>query len=185
MITHTYPKFQINLVRKRCPNIIFLLPITYIFKLHTWSAFSGTFKYFTFSMKTNGIISFHGRLNLRLLYESKDWDLSNRVTSRWLYQSLIRYVKIVPTSLILVGGGYPDVAWLYPRWRYQIEPFTALLALCAGNSPVTGEFHSQRPVTRSLMFSLICALTNSWVNNRDAGDLRRHRAHYDVTVVTS
>ena len=38
-----------------------------------------------------------------------------------------------------------------------------------------------RPVTRSLIFSLICASTNGWVNNRYAGDLRRHRAHYDVT----
>ena len=35
------------------------------------------------------------------------------------------------------------------RWRHQIEPFTALLAICAGNSPVSGEFPAQRPVTRS------------------------------------
>ena len=34
-----------------------------------------------------------------------------------------------------------------------------------------------------LMFSLICAWINDWVNNREAGDLRRHRAHYDVTVM--
>ena len=34
-----------------------------------------------------------------------------------------------------------------------------------------------------LMFSLICAWINSWVNNREAGDLRRHRAHYDVIVM--
>ena len=34
-------------------------------------------------------------------------------------------------------------------WRHQMETFAALLALCAGNSPVTGEFPSQRPVTRS------------------------------------
>ena len=33
----------------------------------------------------------------------------------------------------------------------------------------------------ALMFSLICAWTNDWVNNRDAGDLRRSRAHYDVS----
>ena len=32
------------------------------------------------------------------------------------------------------------------------------------------------------MFSLICAWTESWANNGDAGDLRRHRAHYDVIV---
>ena len=35
----------------------------------------------------------------------------------------------------------------------------------------------------ALMFSLICAWTNEWVNNRDADDLRYHRAHYDITVM--
>ena len=34
-------------------------------------------------------------------------------------------------------------------WHHQMETFSALLALCAGNSPVTGEFPTQRPVTRS------------------------------------
>ena len=36
-----------------------------------------------------------------------------------------------------------------PWWRDQIEIFSALLAICAGNSPVPGEFPTQRPVTRS------------------------------------
>ena len=36
-----------------------------------------------------------------------------------------------------------------PWWRHQLERFSALLALCAGNSPVPGEFPLQRPVTRS------------------------------------
>ena len=40
------------------------------------------------------------------------------------------------------------VTWSW--WRHQIETFSALLALCAGNSPVTGESPSQRPVTRSI-----------------------------------
>ena len=35
------------------------------------------------------------------------------------------------------------------RWRHQMETFSALLTICAGNSPVTGEFPAQRPVTRS------------------------------------
>ena len=44
----------------------------------------------------------------------------------------------------------PTVAWTpYPWWRHQMETFFALLALCAGNSPVTSEFPTQRPVTRS------------------------------------
>ena len=39
--------------------------------------------------------------------------------------------------------------WPAPWWRHQMETFSASPALCAGNSPVTGEFPSQRPVTRS------------------------------------
>ena len=58
--------------------------------------------------------------------------------------------------------------------------FSASLVLCAGNSPVTDEFSSQRSVTRS--FDVFFDLWNGWVNNCEAGDLRRHRAHYDVTV---
>ena len=45
-------------------------------------------------------------------------------------------------------------------WRHEMETISALLALYTGNSLVTGEFPSQRPVTRSLIFSLICALKN-------------------------
>ena len=36
-----------------------------------------------------------------------------------------------------------------PWWRHQTETFSASLAICAGNSPVTGEFPAQKPVTRS------------------------------------
>ena len=36
----------------------------------------------------------------------------------------------------------------------------------------------------ALMFSLICAWINCWANNCEAGDLTRHRAHYDVTVMS-
>ena len=39
----------------------------------------------------------------------------------------------------------------YPGWRHQMETFSALIALCAGNSPVTDEFPAQRPVTRSFV----------------------------------
>ena len=66
-----------------------------------------------------------------------------------------------------------------------------------------GEFPSQRPVTRSfdVFFDLHNwisvlerlwsgtrghqSLLNAWVNNREAGDLRRHRAHYNVIVMES
>ena len=44
-----------------------------------------------------------------------------------------------------VSFGIPRVTW----WRHQMETFSALLTLFAGNSPVIGEFPAQRPVTRS------------------------------------
>ena len=46
-----------------------------------------------------------------------------------------------------------------------------------------GEFPTQRPVTRSFDVSFDLRLNNDWVNNREAGDLRRYRGHYDVTVM--
>ena len=64
-----------------------------------------------------------------------------------------------------------------------METFSALLAICVENSPVTGEFPHKGQWRRALMFSLIYAWINGWVNNREAGDSRRHRAHYDVTVM--
>ena len=58
-----------------------------------------------------------------------------------------------------------------------MERFSAVLAICVGNSPHKGQWRG------ALMFSLICAWMNGWVNNREAGDLRHHRAHFDVKVM--
>ena len=64
-----------------------------------------------------------------------------------------------------------------------METFPALLALCAGNSPVTGEFPSQRPVTRSFGVFFDLFLSKRLGEQLTRRDLRRHRAHYDVTVM--
>ena len=74
-----------------------------------------------------------------------------------------------------------DASW----WRHQMETFSALLAILRGiprspvNSPHKGQWRG------ALMFSLICAHIYGWVNNREAGDLRRFRAHYEVSVMMS
>ena len=71
-----------------------------------------------------------------------------------------------------------------PWWRHQMETFSVLLAICRGihrspvNSPHKGQWRG------ASMFSLICVWINGWVNNREAGDFRRYRAHYDVTVMS-
>ena len=72
--------------------------------------------------------------------------------------------------------------WLSWR-RQQIETFSALLALCEGNSLVTGKFPPQRPVTRRFDVSLICAWINGWVNFREGGDLGLCRARYYVILM--
>ena len=64
-----------------------------------------------------------------------------------------------------------------------METLSLTLALCVGNSPVTGECPSQRSVTRSFDLFFDLRLNNDWVNNHEAGDWKRHRAHYDVTVM--
>ena len=66
----------------------------------------------------------------------------------------------IEVSLYLIGSDENCMAWILskinplhmtisPWWRHEMEPFSALLAICARNSPATGEFPAQRPVTRS------------------------------------
>ena len=68
----------------------------------------------------------------------------------------------------------PCVAW----WRHQMEIFSALL------TPLWGESSGHRWIP-PLMFPLLCIWTNGWANNRNAGDLICHRAHYDVIIMIS
>ena len=63
-------------------------------------------------------------------------------------------------------------------WRHQLETLSALLAFCVGNLPVTGEFPAQRLVTRSFDVFFDLGLNKFLTNNREVGDLRRHRTHY-------
>ena len=65
------------------------------------------------------------------------------------------------------------------KWKHfpRYWPFVRGIHRSPVNSPNKGQWHG------ALMFSLICAWINDWVNNRKAGDLRRHRAHYDVSVM--
>ena len=52
--------------------------------------------------------------------------------------------------------------------------------LLCGEFTGPGEFPSHKGQWRG---ALICTRTNRWVNNHEAGDLRRHQAHYDVRVM--
>ena len=69
-------------------------------------------------------------------------------------------------------------------WRHQMETFSALLAICAGNSPVPVN-SPHKGQWRGALFSLICVWIDGWVDNREAGDVIRYCAHYDVIVMIS
>ena len=66
------------------------------------------------------------------------------------------------------------------KWKHfpRYWPFVRGIHRSPVNSPHKGQCRG------ALVFSLICAWINSWVNNREAGDLRRHCAHYDVTIMS-
>ena len=65
------------------------------------------------------------------------------------------------------------------KWKHfpRYWPFVRGIHRSLVNSPPKGQWRG------ALMFSLICAWKHGWVNNCKAGDLRRYRGHYDVTVM--
>ena len=84
--------------------------------------------------------------------------------------------KISFKSVLQAQFIHPDddvITWKYfPRYW----PFVRRIHRSPLNSPHKGQWRG------ALLFSLICAWINDRVNNREAGDLTRRRAHYDVTV---
>ena len=97
------------------------------------------------------------------------------------------------SNLYNLSGIYID-GWMQKKcncsmqhtwWHHQMETFSALLVICAGNSPVPVNSRHKGQWRGALMFSLICIWISGWVNNREAGDLRRYCAHYDVIVMRS
>ena len=67
--------------------------------------------------------------------------------------------------------------------RHEMETFSVLLAIVREIHRSPMNFPHKGQWRGALMFSLICGWINGWVNNRGAGDLRRHRAHYDAIVM--
>ena len=65
------------------------------------------------------------------------------------------------------------------KWKHfpRHWPFVREIHRSPVNFPHKGQWRG------ALMFPLICSWINGWVNNREAGDSRRHRVHYDVIVM--
>ena len=93
----------------------------------------------------------------------------------WFLQDLNRAATIETTTPISNHSFHEDII----KWKHfpRYWPFVRGIHRSPVHSPDKDQWRG------AFMFSLICAWINCWVNNRKAGDLRRHCAHYDVTVM--
>ena len=122
----------------------------------------------------------------------------HHITTKWLYEERNSFHN--PLLLILLRQGpvvirtwknsisKPALRCLFTvslshddviKWKHFpcYWPFVRGIHRSPVNSPHKGQWRG------ALMFSLICVWINGWVNNREAGDLRRYRGHYDVIVM--
>ena len=127
-------------------------------------------------------------------YDEKHWYIGETV-----YKNITGTVMHTPVLLSLFAITIPLMwykqqrvyvkymmpsRWMMPhdavnKWKHfpRYWPFVRGIHRSPVNSPHKGQWHG------ALMFSLICAWTNGWANNKEAGDFRRRCAHYDVTVM--
>ena len=91
------------------------------------------------------------------------------------FSKQLKYQNRMSIEHVILISSHDDVI----KWKDFLRhwPFVRGIQRSPVNSPRKGQWRG------ALMFSLICACINGWINNRKAGDLRRHRAHYDVIVM--
>ena len=101
---------------------------------------------------------------------------------RMLSQCTCLTLQIPVLHIYGIGLGNHSECWYHDdiiKWKHfpRYWPFVCGLHRSLENSAHKGQWRG------TLMFSLICVPINGWVNSRHAGDLRRYRAHYDVTLM--
>ena len=117
--------------------------------------------------------------NLCCFHGNSQQGKYTRASYYWLVKALP-----VETCLLSIDEWYLYVWWVrlhddVIKWKHfpRYWPFVWGIH----RSPVNSPYKCQR--RGALMFSLICVWINGWVNNREAGDLRRYHTHYDVSVM--
>ena len=137
-----------------------------------WSVLNATWKVVV--IHTYLYVPFLWRNSLRENEIPIPYVVNSSPYSRYLTHCRMKSHSAAPVTSIVAPDGIA-----HPWWRHKMETFSALLAICWGNSPHKDQWR------RALMFSLISTWINGWVNNGDAGDLRDHRTHYDVIVMSA
>ena len=134
-------------------------------------------------------------LTISAFWSSSRWPLATEMSSRRQKNIPLggRYRHVFPVSLCVGSSRKPNPCNLWStqtfalshhhddvvKWKYfpRYWPFVQGIHRSPVNSPHEGQWRG------ALMLSLICVWINGWVNNCEAGDLRRYLAHYDVTVM--
>ena len=139
-----------------------------------WIWLSGTSRRYIIGSRCYGFKWIHLHLTgQRLVYLQSDIGWCGWGHTRWI---VIKYCSIHRLSYISKRVScHDDVI----KWKHFLcyWPFVRGIHRPPVNSPHKGQWRGV------LMFSLIYARNNSWANNGDTGDLRRHRAYCDVIVM--
>ena len=122
-------------------------------------------------------------LHLWVVYNFTSSKNTNKCLSWIIYKIArccyngVQYELLDITLQLIETEHHDDVI----KWKHfpHCRPFVRGIHRSPVNSPHKGQWRG------ALMFFLICVWINGWVNNREAGDLRRYRAHYDVIVMRS
>ena len=145
---------------------------------------------------TNNILFFSLRWKwqTRMLYSERQYTCAYQYTFRHkmnqqavddgtaMHETIISVHSI---AIWLFGCQSDCRIWIdYNNWNGQMKrivflPNNLQSIQSPVNSPHKGQWRG------ALMFYLICAWINGWVNSLEAGDLRHHRAHYDVIVMSN
>ena len=134
-----------------------------LYVLWYWHDFCGNARYNHWSVLT--------MISILCGHHSHNAELGNLpylsiYINKWLGRILNRHIIHQYQAIVL-----------NPMMMSSTGNFFRVTGHLCGNSPIPGEFPTQRPVTRS--FDVFFG----WANHRGAGDFRRHHAHYDVIVM--
>ena len=121
------------------------------------------------------LLLFRLLLGLNVTTQHVDGERQHPQGHHWRHGTRHQDHRALATHTVCNGGTHDDVI----KWKHfpRYWPFVRGIHRPPVNSPHKGQ------CCGALMFSLICSWTNVWVYNRETGDLRRNRAHYDVTVM--
>ena len=145
------------------------------------------------------ITSFHfSGLTFKVLGElvRSDWHLEwcclvcrkymASLIARETYRKHVKHCHTVPADTLVPLGAmtYAGTSLIkFTWWRHPMETFSTLLAIYAGNSPVTGEFPTQRPVTQSFDVFFDLSLNKRLSKQWWGWWFEMPWCHYDVIVM--